>query len=467
MVIRNSGVLAFSEIQVEFGGSNPIGMGEYYSNAATEYALGTSLVTQGSVIGMGSFYGKQKSKLYPPQPLINGTVIGQNTVSISGYAYGNGTYVAAASSAFSSNNPMRAFDAFGWSSFVGYDSNTGIYNGGTANVGGYVGEFIKLTLPNPITLVAYQFSIAATNMPKDWKVLGSNNGSVWMYIDEQKSYSSNISTTYTKQVEPTNAFSMYAIVIKKVAVGQTYISLSNVKFHDNWTKVRASAGNNQVAVSWIAPTSTPVLYRIRAKSVERTVYLLVENAYTTTSAIVSGLVNGETYSISIEAKYDATWQGIAQGPQVFLSNDIFSTRVFSRGIVETSVVWSWDTAKNSPFTVSNLNLGHTSLEYRNFGSGWLLTGMNKIVSFVCFTGLPAIPLKRLRIVSNFLGTLIDAYNVNLADYNNIAFSTGSIDLLDELFFFCYRDSASEVSVSMSGTELGMYNYAANIVVYSG
>lgn len=61
MVLANTGPLAFSQIQTEFGGTNPVGMSEYYTNANPSYTSGVSgLPATGSSMALSAFLGKAK-----------------------------------------------------------------------------------------------------------------------------------------------------------------------------------------------------------------------------------------------------------------------------------------------------------------------------------------------------------------------------------------------------------------------
>ena len=71
MPIVASGAVSFSDIQTEFGGTNPIGIDEYYQNAPTSYTTGVAGIPNiGSIITMDLFYGKSKAapppSSYPP-----------------------------------------------------------------------------------------------------------------------------------------------------------------------------------------------------------------------------------------------------------------------------------------------------------------------------------------------------------------------------------------------------------------
>lgn len=61
MVLQASGYIGLSNIQVEFGGQNPVNISEYYSDSASGYTTGVSGVpATGTVIWLSDFYGKAK-----------------------------------------------------------------------------------------------------------------------------------------------------------------------------------------------------------------------------------------------------------------------------------------------------------------------------------------------------------------------------------------------------------------------
>ena len=62
MVLQSTGPISFTQIQTEFGGSNPISLTEYYTNASGGYTTGVSgLPAIGSVINTAGFLGKAKT----------------------------------------------------------------------------------------------------------------------------------------------------------------------------------------------------------------------------------------------------------------------------------------------------------------------------------------------------------------------------------------------------------------------
>lgn len=83
MVLAATGPLSFTQLQTEFGGTNPISMSEYYTNATPSYTNGVAgIPAMGSLISVSHFSGKAK-----PQSILysfttftftNAGVTGQN-----------------------------------------------------------------------------------------------------------------------------------------------------------------------------------------------------------------------------------------------------------------------------------------------------------------------------------------------------------------------------------------------------
>lgn len=63
-MVLGTGQISFSEIQTEFGGTNPVSFSEYYTNANPSYTNGISgLPTIGNAINIGNFKGKAKQAI--------------------------------------------------------------------------------------------------------------------------------------------------------------------------------------------------------------------------------------------------------------------------------------------------------------------------------------------------------------------------------------------------------------------
>ena len=76
MVLQSSGAIFFSDLQTEFGGSNPISFDEYYLNSASGYMSGVSGIPNiGSAISLNQFYGKSKITV-PETYRVSGNISG-------------------------------------------------------------------------------------------------------------------------------------------------------------------------------------------------------------------------------------------------------------------------------------------------------------------------------------------------------------------------------------------------------
>ena len=60
MALPNSGSISLADIQTEFGGSNPIGLNEYYRNGSYVTPNNTNIPTSG-LIDFNDFYGPAAS----------------------------------------------------------------------------------------------------------------------------------------------------------------------------------------------------------------------------------------------------------------------------------------------------------------------------------------------------------------------------------------------------------------------
>ena len=95
MAIQSSGAIALSDIQAEFGGTNPISMSEYYRGAGFTTDNNTNVPTSGTIT-ITNFYGAQNSVAMAYEIIGAGGEGG-------GGSYG-GTGAAGGSSSFSGTN---------------------------------------------------------------------------------------------------------------------------------------------------------------------------------------------------------------------------------------------------------------------------------------------------------------------------------------------------------------------------
>ena len=150
--------------------------------------------------------------------------------------YGQGTYVASASSENTAGGGYQSYKAFDKAtgnpySSVGnlYNSSTGVYAGATSNAtvdingSSYIGEWLQIQLPVSIVLSNYQIQSRSdygnnNGEPKTWWILGSRDGVAWNLVDSRTGVTfggagSNNSIT----VQSSQAFSYYRMVTYVIA----------------------------------------------------------------------------------------------------------------------------------------------------------------------------------------------------------------------------------------------------------
>jgi hypothetical protein len=125
------------------------------------------------------------SREYPPSAMTG------DTMALSGFGYGDGTYVASASSTFSSLTPFNAFDRSSgpWVSAVAYE-NLGLtvlggYTGSTTTTVAdveYAGEWLQLQLPTAVFADEVHLMHNIVVFPGSLVIAGSNNGATWSLI---------------------------------------------------------------------------------------------------------------------------------------------------------------------------------------------------------------------------------------------------------------------------------------------
>jgi len=157
----------------------------------------TTLQATGTTTLIGNVF-VQGGALYPPGPMTSAST------ALSGYAYGNGTYIASGTelNAFGPN-PWTVFDAsistyietpnsysssspFAYSNTSPYAFSNTIADGSTT----YNGVWLQLQLPSAIILEYYSLVSSpggVNRSPGTWRVFGSNDGTTWLTIDSQSS----------------------------------------------------------------------------------------------------------------------------------------------------------------------------------------------------------------------------------------------------------------------------------------
>lgn len=185
------------------------------------------------IIGELRLFSANAVAEYPPVAMT-----GVNT-NISGQPYGNGSYIASASSVNGTLLPFKAFDKSIvdtgsvniWQAATNSYDASGNYTAGTYSTGIYTGEWLQIQVPAPIVMTGYKITARLTyslnQAPKIWYVLASNNGSNWSLVD-QKSGEVFSSLAQEKSYSFTNstAYSYYRIVINAIQSGPDAVTIS-------------------------------------------------------------------------------------------------------------------------------------------------------------------------------------------------------------------------------------------------
>jgi hypothetical protein len=140
MALPASGPLSLSQIQGEFGGSNPISMSEYYRGGAFVTNNNTSVPTSGT-IAVSNFYGTVRRIFIP-------LTISSSTYNYDVYANRGGSYVAGISDlqvtvnsgVFVGSTSTSAYAMLVTDSFNAGDTVTIVNNGAIQGMGGNGGD---------------------------------------------------------------------------------------------------------------------------------------------------------------------------------------------------------------------------------------------------------------------------------------------------------------------------------------
>lgn len=139
------------------------------------------------------------------------------TTTFNNYSYGNGTYIASASSSYNMPNylPWNAFRS-NFHIGTGYSlADGGVYTG-TNTTAGYLGQWLQIQLPFKILLTSYSYDtsgVASLFTVADYRVFGSNDGVEWTLINSSPS----TQTYYTgyQTTAPDRYFRFYRIAVNK------------------------------------------------------------------------------------------------------------------------------------------------------------------------------------------------------------------------------------------------------------
>jgi hypothetical protein len=171
-----------------------------------------------------------------------------NSTPITTAPYGNGTYIASASSEFNAIfTSYYAFDKFNssqprWISVSAYSGATGLYSRSpqiitsVVSVGNVAGEFLQLQIPPSIVLTSYSIqnspeSGSVPRSPRNWLLVASTNGTTWTQIDARtnQSYTSP-SQTLTFTVSGASSYNSFRLIVQSVqASNDGYVHIGEMR----------------------------------------------------------------------------------------------------------------------------------------------------------------------------------------------------------------------------------------------
>jgi hypothetical protein len=151
-----------------------------------------------------------------------------SVTNLTGGLYGDGTYETSESSFWQGREDAKAYNAFNftgrmWHSEFLYVPATGIYSGSaftTINGVNYLGEWMQIKLPIAISLDSYAITprgdIPHFRSPRDFLVLGSNDGTAWTLVHNQTNVNNWNSAIKTFKPPISPAFRYFRLAVSRV-----------------------------------------------------------------------------------------------------------------------------------------------------------------------------------------------------------------------------------------------------------
>ena len=179
--------------------------------------VGTTLEIQGRGLGSTSIGASQTVRAYPPAPMSSYLL---DTTSNTSVTYGQGKYIASASSEYTGQPPWLAFDGnpiTAWGCNLGYTAGTYTGTVTTVDVNGnsYSGEWIQVQMPVSVILSSYSLvNINNTYQPTLSWMLGSRDGINWTLVFKYSGPQTGASSSYT--VSATQGYNYYRLVVGSV-----------------------------------------------------------------------------------------------------------------------------------------------------------------------------------------------------------------------------------------------------------
>ena len=194
---------------------------------------GTTLEVQGRGLNAVSLGATRSVQSYPPAPMSSYLL---DTTGNTAVTYGQGKYVASASSEYTGQLPTNypAWTVFDkttswtgtpvtypfWSSNTFYSTSSGVYLGSITTVdtigNSYIGDWLQLQLPVSVLLTNYNIWVRSDYVyqaPVKFWILGSRDGTNWTLADSRAgtTWASPWNQTFVASV--TQAYNFYRLVI--------------------------------------------------------------------------------------------------------------------------------------------------------------------------------------------------------------------------------------------------------------
>jgi hypothetical protein len=157
-----------------------------------------------------------------------------------------GSYTANCSSFYSASaneQPWRCFDknnngSWWTTATVSYTPGSGAYIGSTYSTtissSAYLGEWVQIQMPFAILLTSYTIYNASNwnaRAPQNFKLAGSNDGTIWTLIDTQTGITSWASSTTSLTFTPssqTNAYTYFRLCVNVTNGQDSYLSIGEL-----------------------------------------------------------------------------------------------------------------------------------------------------------------------------------------------------------------------------------------------
>jgi len=162
-----------------------------------------------------------------------------NTWSVNGLPYGNGSYIVTASTeaqaAYQAFNDRNGQDDAWHTNYPIYNNTTGIYTG-SQTTEGYNGEWLQIQLPEMIILKSTDVYSRALSHSQGWpqslRIFGSTNGTNWTQLYDN----TNVNFTYPSEIKTytfnnTIAYNYYRIAVNAVKPGFTWACIGEWRLY--------------------------------------------------------------------------------------------------------------------------------------------------------------------------------------------------------------------------------------------